>query len=403
MNPVRNITEAISKSKIYNGVKKRIAILGSTGSIGISTLSVIDRLPGQFEVAGLTAANNIELLSRQVKRYKPGKIAILNSDKAKKLKRLLNSSKVRVLDGLDGFTEIAKSPEIDVVVAAMSGSGGLIPILEAVKSGKTIALANKEPMVMAGNLVVNEARQSGAKIIPVDSEHNAIFQCLEGKKKEEIAYIILTCSGGPFYSWPRKRLSQVTPSMALRHPKWKMGKKITIDSATLMNKGLEIIEATYLFGVELSKVKVLVHPEAVVHGLVEFVDGMFLGILAAPDMRLPIQHAISYPERQKNIARHLDLEKVGRLQFYTPDEKKFPCLGLAKQARRVNGTMTTVLNGANEVAVEAFLKREIKFLEIPEVIKEVMRRHKVILEPSLNEILAQDRWAKEEAHRLIHD
>lgn len=383
--------------------KKRIAILGSTGSIGLNTLSVIDHFPEHFEVAGLTAGNNIELLSRQVKRYRPAKVAILNSDKKERLKRLIDSSKVRIFDGLNGFNEIAISPEVDLIVAAMAGSGGLIPIFEAVKKGKTIALANKEPMVMAGGLVLKEAARSGARIIPIDSEHCALFQCLEGKKKEEIASIILTCSGGPFYSWPKKKLSRVTPSMALCHPRWKMGKKITIDSATLMNKGLEIIEATYLFGVELPNVKVVVHPEAIVHGLIEFIDGVALGLLGHPDMRLPIQYALYYPERKKNIFPRIDFSRPSELHFYPPDEKKFPCLSLAKQARKISGTMTTVLNGANEAAVEAFLNGDIKFLEIPEVIEKAMQMHTVIQNPTLDEILAADRWSKEEAEKLIYD
>lgn len=382
-------------------MKKRIAILGSTGSIGRDTLRIIDHFPDCFEATGITAGNNIELLSRQIKKYNPRKAAILNSAKVKKLKDLIGSSRTKVLEGLEGLNEIAGSPEVDLVMAGMAGSGGLIPILEAVKKGKTVALANKEPMVMAGDLVMNEARRSKAKIIPVDSEHNAIFQCLEGKKKKEIASIVLTCSGGPFYSWPKKKLENVTPDQALQHPKWKMGKKITIDSATLMNKGLEIIEATYLFGVSLSQVKVVIHPEAVVHGMVEFIDGAFLGLLGEPDMRMPIQHALYYPERKENRLPKLDLARVGKLCFYEPDEKKFPCLGLARQAREKGGTMTAVLNGANEIAVEAFLKKDIKFLEIPLVIKEVMQRHKNILMPALNQILAVDIWAKEEARKII--
>ena len=382
-------------------MKKRIAILGSTGSIGLNTLSIIDHFPDQFEVAGLTAGNNIELLSQQVKKYSPRKIAVFNSAKAKKIKSLIDSSGTKVLDGLNGLNEIAASPDIDLVVAGMAGGGGLIPILEAVKKGKVVALANKEPMVMAGDLVMNEARRAHAKIIPIDSEHNAIFQCLEGKKKEEIGSVVLTCSGGPFYSWPKKKLSTVTVSQALQHPRWKMGKKVTIDSATLMNKGLEIIEATYLFGVSLSQVKVVVHPEAIVHGMVEFIDGIFLALLGQPDMRLPIQHALYYPERKNNTLPRLDLGNVSKLHFFTPDEKKFPCLALAKEAREAGGTMTTVLNGANEIAVEAFLKEDIRFLEIPSVIEKVMQRHKVIPGPSLQEILAEDKWAKQQAQKII--
>jgi len=384
-------------------MKKRIAILGSTGSIGLNTLSIIDHFPDQFEVVGLTAGNNIELLSQQVKRYRPRKIAVFNSAKAKKIKSLIDSSGTKVLDGLNGLNEIAASPDVDLVVAGMAGSGGLIPILEAVKKGKVVALANKEPMVMAGDLVMKEARRANAKIIPIDSEHNALFQCLEGKKKEEIGSVVLTCSGGPFYSWPKKKLSTVTPSQALQHPRWKMGKKVTIDSATLMNKGLEIIEATYLFGVSLSQVKVIIHPEAIVHGMVEFIDGIFLALLGQPDMRLPIQHALYYPERKHNTLPRLDLGNVSKLHFFTPDEKKFPCLSLAKQAREAGGTMTTVLNGANEIAVEAFLKKDIKFLEIPLVIKEVMHRHKVIQKPALKEILAEDKWAKQQAQKVINE
>jgi 1-deoxy-D-xylulose-5-phosphate reductoisomerase len=379
-------------------MKKRIAILGSTGSVGLNALRVVDNFPGHFEVVGLTAGDNVEGLSRLIKKYRPRKAAVLNSSGVKKLKRLTASSGVKIFDGLDGINEIAACPEADLVVVAISGSGGLIPVFEAVKKGKTIALANKESIVMAGALIMKEARRSGAKVIPVDSEHSAIFQCLEGRKQKEILSVILTCSGGPFYYWLKKKLCQITPSMALRHPRWKMGKKVTIDSATLMNKGLEIIEATYLFGVKPSQVEVVIHPEAVIHGGVEFIDGMFMGVLAPPDMRLPIQHALFYPERKKNIFPRLDLVKAGKLNFYSPDEKKFPCLALARHAREAGGTMPAVLNGANEVSVDAFLKGDIRFLDIPAVVEKVMRRHKNIPNPSLNEILAQDRWAKQEAN-----
>lgn len=382
-------------------MKKRVAILGSTGSIGLNTLRVIDHFPGHFEVVGLSAGNNIELLSEQVKRYKPSKVAILNPARVKKLKNLVKSVKVKVLAEIEGLREIAIDPRVDLVVAAMAGSGSLRPILEAVRNGKTIALANKEPMVMAGELVMNEARRWGAKIIPVDSEHSALFQCLEGKKKEEIESLILTCSGGPFYHWPKKKLSQVTTSLALRHPTWTMGKKISIDSATLMNKGLEIIEATYLFGLDLSRVKVLIHPQAMVHGLVQFIDGVLLGLMGQPDMRLAIQYALHYPERQKNAFPRLDLAKVGKLYFYPPDEKKFPSLSLAKEARKSGGTMPAVLNGANEVAVEAFLKAKLKFLRIVAVVRKVMERHRVMAHPNLKEILEADSWAREEAMKVI--
>lgn len=383
-------------------MKKKITILGSTGSIGMNTLAVVDHFPDDFEIIGLTAGNNIELLSRQIKRYNPRMVAVLNSDKIGKLKALVSSLNTKILGGLDGLKEIARDTESDIVVAALSGSGGLIPILEAIKKGKTVALANKEPMVMAGDLVLEEVKKSGAIIIPIDSEHNAIFQCLDGRDKDEVESITLTCSGGPFYRWSSRSLSRVTPSRALRHPRWKMGKKITIDSSTLMNKGLEIIEATYLFGVELSRIKVVIHPEAIVHALVELRDGMVLGLLGETDMRLPIQHALYYPERKKNTFPKLDIVNIGALHFYAPDEKKFPCLALAKHARKIGGTMTTVLNGANEVAVEAFLRQDIKFLEIPNIIEEVMNRHRVISRPGLEEILSQDRWAKEEAERLIY-
>jgi 1-deoxy-D-xylulose-5-phosphate reductoisomerase len=258
-------------------------------------------------------------------------------------------------------------------------------------------------MVMAGEMVMNEARRWGARIIPVDSEHSALFQGLEGRKKEEIESIILTCSGGPFYHWPQKKLSKVTPALALRHPTWTMGRKITIDSATLMNKGLEIIEATYLFGMNLSRVKVLIHPQAMVHGLIQFIDGVLLGLLGQPDMRLAIQYALHYPDRQKNAFPRLDLGKVGALHFYPPDEKKFPSLALAREARQSGGTMPAVLNAANEVAVEVFLKGKLEFLKIVAVVRKVMERHRVISHPDLNKILEADRWAREEARKVIYN
>lgn len=382
-------------------MKKRVAILGSTGSIGFNALSVIDHFPQDFEVVGLSAANNVESLARQVQKYKPQKVAILNSDKVKRLKNMLGSSRTKVLAGLEGLNDMAASDKVDIVIAGMAGAGGLIPILKAIEKGKTVALANKEPMVMAGELVMAEAARSGAKIIPIDSEHNAIFQCLEGKKRDDVSKIVLTCSGGPFYSWPEAKLKHITPEMALRHPKWKMGRKITIDSATLMNKGLEIIEATNLFETELSRVEVFIHPEAVVHGIVEFIDGIYIGLFGSPDMRLPIQHALYYPSRKKHALSPLDLGKVRSLHFYPPDEDKFPCLGLAKEARKINGTMTAVLNGANEAAVEAFLKGDLGFIKIPYIIEKVMGRHKSLLHPGLEDILAADKWAREEAERII--
>ena len=378
-------------------VKKKIVVLGSTGSIGINTLRVITRLRNRFQIVALAAKENINLLEKQIRKFHPEVLALANKKSAQELRGRFKSMKV--LDGEEGLIEVARLKEADLVVSAIVGASGLIPTLEAIRAGKRVALANKEALVMAGEIVMQEVHKRGAEILPVDSEHSAIFQCLKKEGKKKVSRIILTASGGPFLNFSFSRLKLVTPQEALRHPTWEMGKKITIDSATLMNKGLEVIEAHHLFGIDIDRIEVVIHKEAIVHSLVEFVDGTMLAHLGTPDMRLPIQYALTCPERLPNPLKRLDLVKIKKLTFQKPDTRKFPCLKLAYEAARIGGTAPAVLNAANEIAVSLFLKRKVGFMEIPEMIEKVLKRHKPIKNPTLNEILKADAWAREEALR----
>lgn len=378
-------------------VKKKVVLLGSTGSIGINTLRVIENLEDRFQVIGLAARKNINLLAKQIKRFHPKVVALADRESARELGGRFKS--IRVLSGKEGLTEIARLKEANIVVSAIVGASGLSPTLEAIKAGKRIALANKEALVMAGEIVMHEARKRGAEILPLDSEHSAIFQCLKKEGRGKVSRIILTASGGPFLEFSFPRLKSVTPEEALRHPTWEMGKKVTVDSATLMNKGLEVIEAHHLFGIDIDRIEVIIHQEAIVHSLVEFIDGAMLAHLGTPDMRLPIQYALTYPERLSNPLKRLNLTKIRKLTFRKPDTRKFPCLKLAYEAARIGGTAPTVLSATNEIAVALFLKRKIGFMEIPKMIEKVLNRHKPVKNPVLSEILKADAWAREEVFK----
>jgi 1-deoxy-D-xylulose-5-phosphate reductoisomerase len=381
---------------------KKITILGSTGSIGCSALDVIGKNPERFQVVALTAGKNIALLKKQIKRFKPKVVAVSTKETALKLRySLTNKDKVKIFYDKEGLKEIASFPSADVVISAISGSAGLIPTIAAIEAGKDIALANKETMVMAGEIVTGRAIKKRVKIIPVDSEHSAIFQCLEGQKSKNLRRIILTASGGPFLNFTGNELRKVSLSQTLRHPNWKMGKKVTIDSASMMNKGLEVIEAKWFFNVDFSHVDVLIHPQSIVHSMVEFVDGAFLAQMGIPDMKLPIAYALTYPERIINDLPSLNLVKTGNLEFRNPDIKKFPCLGLAYAAGICGGTAPVVLNAADEIAVAAFMEKKIRFIDLHKIIETVLDLHNSISTPSLEDILQADLWARRETSKII--
>lgn len=374
---------------------KRIAILGSTGSIGVNCLQVIQRYPERFRVVALAAGRNVALLAEQVIQFKPEIVSVMDKDGEIQLKELLKGYDVEILCGEQGHVRIATMPAVDMLVSAVVGVVGLRPAIEAVKCGKDIALANKETLVAAGRIIMDMAKKHGSVILPIDSEHSAIFQCLHARDRAEIRKIILTASGGPFRH--RKDLESIVPFDALQHPTWNMGAKITIDSATLMNKGLEVIEAHYLFGIPTEDIQVVVHPQSIIHSMVEFVDGSVMAQLSVPDMKSPIAYALSYPERLEGVIERLNLSSIGILSFEEPDLERFPCLQLAYDALDFGGTMPAVLNAANEVAVHRFLARKIGFIDIPGIIKQVMDRHKVIPDPSLDDIFAVTEWARDMA------
>ena len=370
---------------------KNIVILGAPGSIGRQTLEVIRSQKSKFSVLGLAAGRNLELLSEQSREFRPQYVSY--TDPERKLPADVSGVKLVTLQ------ELASLPSADIIVIATSGSSGLLPTIAALKAGKTIALANKETLVMAGEIVKSELKRGKGKILPVDSEHSAIWQCLRGENKP--ARIILTASGGPFRGYTKTKLENVTPEQALRHPSWRMGKKITIDSATLMNKGLEVIEAHYLFDMPYEKISVLVHPQSVIHSMVEFPDGVIKAQLSYPDMRLPIQYALTYPERPENPELpRLDLSKVSSLTFEEPDMEAFPCLNLAIEAGKKGGTYPAVLCSADEVAVGLFLNRHIKFTDIPNIIEKALEKHKPVSSPDIEEIIQADEWARKEASKI---
>jgi len=374
---------------------KRLAILGSTGSIGAHTLDVVASHPDQFEVTALAAGNNVDLLEQQVRLFHPRFVAVAGEAAGRKLARRLAAAGVEVAWGIEGLSRAGADTGADMVVSAIVGGAGLVPTMAALRAGKTLALANKETLVMAGELVTAEARARGIRILPVDSEHSAIFQCLENGDTSQVRRLVLTASGGPFRTLPLEAFAAITPEDALRHPTWAMGKKITIDSATLVNKGLEVIEAQWLFGLPVDQVDVIVHPQSVVHSLVEYVDGSVLAQLGVPDMRLPIQYALTYPGRCACPAARLSLEDMGALTFEAVDRRKFPCLDLAYEAARGGGSWPAVLNAANEVAVQWFLDRRIGFDEIPTIIRKALDAHPHRAIQSVEDVLEVDRQVRE--------
>ena len=374
---------------------KALAILGSTGSIGTSTLDIVDGLPEQFRVATLAAGANLDRLEAQVRRYRPGLVAVTREASARELARRLGSALPEVCWGPEGLRRAAAESGADMVVSAIVGAAGLLPTMAAVCAGKDVALANKESLVMAGELVTREARGRGVRILPVDSEHSAIFQCLGGNGAGRVRRLVLTASGGPFRARPQGTFASITPEEALKHPTWSMGKKITIDSATLMNKGLEVIEAHWLFGLPVSQVDVIIHPQSIIHSLVEYVDGSLLAQLGVPDMRVPIQYALTYPERCENAVPRLELDRMAGLTFEPVNREKFPCLDLAYQATRQGGSAPAVLNAANEVAVHQFLTGRIGFDEIATLIHKALDGVPARQPGSVQDVLEVDREVRE--------
>ena len=380
---------------------KRLSIIGSTGSIGRNTLSVVSRYPERFEVVGIAARRNISLLEQQIRIYKARVAALLEEEAARELLR--KGLDVRVLSGMEGLIEVVTLDEVDMVVSAMVGSAGLIPTLAAIRSGKDIALANKEVLVMAGSIIMAEASRRGVRIVPVDSEHSAIFQCIDGRKKQELKRIILTASGGPFLRKSISELSTVTPEATLKHPTWNMGTKVTIDSATMMNKGLEVIEAHWLFNLPPERIDVLLHPQSIVHSMVEFIDGSVMAQMSVPDMRGPISYALSYPERLEGVLPCLNLHEIRELTFEQPDSRRYPCLSLTYEALRAGGTMPSVLNTANEVAVEAFLNKRILFTDIYRVVADTMMAHKTSRCEGIEDVLEASDWARHKAEGIVKE
>ena len=382
---------------------KNLCILGATGSIGQNTLNIVEMFPERFSVKALTCATNTDLLADQIKQFKPEVAVVLEEKGAVSLKEKLGAyaKDVEILFGVDGFKAAAELHSVDMVVSSMVGGAGLLPTLSAISAGKEIALANKETLVMAGEIVMNLAKEKNVSILPVDSEHSAIFQCLSGQRSEDVSKILLTASGGPFRAKPRSEFSEITLEDALNHPTWEMGRKISIDSATLMNKGLEVIEAKYLFGITSDKIEVVVHPQSVVHSMVSFVDGSVIAQLGIPDMKGAISYAMSYPERMKLNQAIPEFANIGALTFEKPDMEKFPCLAMAYIACEKGATFPAVLNAANEICVEAFLREQISFTKIPELINKVMSCHRGSENPGLPDILAADEWARQETRMLI--
>jgi len=379
-------------------MRKKIVILGSTGSIGQQTLEVIRKCSNEFEVIGLSGWENSTLLKEQIRFFKPNIAVVKDEYVARNLKKDLNKQdNIKILWGTNGLINISTLKEADIIVVAITGIASLIPTFEAVKRGKNVALASKEAMVVAGELLVKEAKLRNSKILPIDSEHSAILQCLKNEQKDRVEKIILTASGGALYDLTETALKNVTVEDALNHPTWKMGKKVTIDSATLMNKGLEVIEAKWFFNIPADKIEIIIHPQSYIHSMVQFIDGAILAQISEHNMRIPIQYALFYPNRIINNFSRLDLNKIGQLTFRKPNFNKFPCTKLAYQALELGGTMPAVLNGANEIAVNAFLNSKIRFSEIPVIIQNTMKEHKPKYSPSISDILDADYWARERA------
>ncbi len=382
--------------------EKSVVVLGSTGSVGTQALEVLRGLSDRFRVAGLSAHSRWQLLARQVREFEPEVVALTDPLRLDDLREALVGCPAEVIGGPEALPELAARGEADVVISAVSGVAGVPAAVAALESGRTLALANKESLVSCGPLLTELASRNEATILPVDSEHSAVFQLLRDLAPEAVKRIILTASGGPFRELKADELAKVTPGQALHHPTWKMGRKITVDSATLMNKALEVVEARWLFGVEAERLEVLVHPQSVVHSIVELVDGSSLAHMGAPDMRIPIQYALSYPERLDGNARRLDLAEVGRLEFAPPDRERFPALDLGFQVARLGGTSGAVLNAADEVAVDAFLDGDIGFTDIFRVVETTLGRHTVRELSSVDDVMAAHRWARREAEACLH-
>lgn len=379
---------------------KHISILGSTGSIGTQTLDIIRQFPDEFKVVGLTANKNSDLLLKQIKEFKPKAVAIMDKTK---VDDLLNFSSCQVYSGMEGIKKIAALDEADTVVNALVGSIGIEPTYYAIQNKKNIALANKETLVAAGPVIMNEIKKNKVNLMPIDSEHSAIFQCLNGENINEVKKITITCSGGPFRNHTKEQLQNATVQDALKHPTWNMGAKITINSATLMNKGFEVIEAHWLYEIDYEKIKIVIHPQSIMHSLVEFQDKSIIAQLGLPDMKIPIQYALTYPKRLPNLSTQLDLANIKTLDFQEPNFEIFPCLKYAYESGTIGGTLPAVMNAANEVAVYAFLGNKIRFLDIPRLIRKMMNEPKLIKNPDLSEILYVDRKIKEETRRIIEE
>ena len=381
---------------------KKISILGSTGSIGVQTLDVV-RSTGDFQVMALTTNRNIDLLKKQIEEFKPLLAVVMDEKKAEELKKIMGETNTVIKSGMDGLVEAATLPEAETIVVSVVGNIGIKPTYEAIMAKKEIALATKEVLVSGGSLIKNAAKKMGVSILPIDSEHSAIFQSLQGNSMNKINKILLTASGGPFRGKKREDLINVTAKDALKHPNWSMGAKITIDSSTMMNKGLEVIEAKWLFDVDVEDIEVVVHPQSIIHSAVEYEDGAVMAQLGVPDMKVPISYALTYPKRVKNNFEKLDITKIAMLTFEKPDIETFKCLGLAFKAIKIGGTMPAVLNAANEIAVDAFLKGSIKFLDIAEIIEKTMDAYTVINDYTIDELLEADKWGRSYASQLINN
>lgn len=381
---------------------KKISILGSTGSIGLNALKVIYDNSNTFEVVALSANRNINIIKKQIEFFKPKIASVMREEDAILLRNELDPSiETQILFGQDGYKAVATIKCADIVISAMVGSAGLIPTLQAIGAGKDIALANKEVLVMAGNLIIEEAKRKGVRILPIDSEHSAIFQCITGRKDEYIKRIILTASGGPFLNMSKEELENVKPIQALNHPKWRMGHKISVDSASMMNKGFEVIEAKWLFSIDIDRIDVIIHPQSIIHSMVEFIDGAVMAQLGAPDMKIPIAYALAYPNLLRYNGTHLDILKIGRFDFMPPDFDKFPNLKLAYEAGKIGGTMPAVLNAVNEITVDAFLEERIRFVDMPKIIENVLSFHTCKEIYEIQDVLDADEWARDTAVRLI--
>ena len=380
---------------------KKLTILGSTGSIGVSTLDVVAAQPDLFKVVALTAGANLELLKQQIAAFSPDLVSVLSEANARALKRMLPGKKPEILHGVEGMIAAATAPETTMVVAAIVGAAGLVPTAAAVMAGKDVALANKETLVTAGHLIMDLVRKHAVKLYPVDSEHCAVFQSMVGHRNQDISRVILTASGGPFLNWSRERLASATVTDALNHPNWSMGRKITVDSATMMNKGLEVIEARWLFDIPVERIAVNVHPQSIIHSMVEYLDGSVMAQLGVPDMKGPIAYALSYPARVPSGVKPLDLTTLSGLTFFNPDLDRFPALGLAYRAAQAGESMPAVMNAANEIAVEAFLAGRIGFMAIAESIERVMDLHDSHALNSIEEVLEADRWGRRTARKAL--